>query len=490
MALINSNVLTPQQAALNSKKSTNPLLKLASGVASTIFPAASGAIQAGTAAYNAMQPKPAPVVNLPSISTNAPAAKPVNAGLLASPVPQAATKTPVNATVQPAVQPQQPAQYAAAATQPPPGTANGTLSTDAGTSAATNTSLIGRIFEELLARGKQASTAADDVSKAAASNAALGQKAQAIADAAGQEFASIGKKGAAAETGYLTTGTTPVAEGNAAVVARTAAAQQQAVAQGAQTQLSGVDKQLAAANQAATGFASAGNLAKGALDSAGNIASPIQQPYGNMLVDPVTGQPIQQGAGTLNDAVALQVQRVKNGTAGYNDAVSALGAYGQAGINALQQALGPTFNIAQSNTLAGQQGSIGPALGFATTALDNLDTAAQQLSSLQKTNSPAINAISNWGSFVTGLGSEQTRAYVQATQEARNAYASVLASVRGGTPTDYSGQAQAAIPDHPTPNDIAAAKATLVALGQAKQDIYGNPGAYNNTPLPTTGFNW
>lgn len=476
MATINSNLLTPQQSALNTKKSTNPLLKLAGTVGSALFPSAAGAIQAGTTAYNSMKPA--------QTTSNPLAAGSLN---LSPAAPQPATVAPKTTAPLPGQVQPKPATQQVSASAPVTSTASAAATNPTDTQ---NSSLIGRIFEELLARGKQAPNAAQDVSNAAASNAALAERAQAIADTAGKEFASIGKKGAAAETGYLTTGTTPVAEGNAAVVARTTAAQQQAVAQGAQTQLSGIDKGLTAAQQAASGFASAGNLAQGALNTGAGVAAPVQVPYGNQFLNPVTGQPVSGGSGTLNDAVALQVQRVQNGTAGYNDAVQALSAYGQAGVNALQQSLGPNFNIAQSNTLAGQQGSIGPALGFATTALDNLDTAAQALSSLQKTNSPGINAISNWGSFVTGLGSEKTRAYVQATQEARNAYASVLASVRGGTPTDYSGQAQAAIPDHPTPNDIAAAKATLVALGNAKQSIYGNPGAFNNTPSASTGFNW
>lgn len=44
-----------------------------------------------------------------------------------------------------------------------------------------------------------------------------------------EDIANIGIQGAKAQAGYQTTGTTPVAEGNAAIIARTAAAQQQAL---------------------------------------------------------------------------------------------------------------------------------------------------------------------------------------------------------------------------------------------------------------------
>lgn len=85
-------------------------------------------------------------------------------------------------------------------------------------------------------------------------NIGIGQKATELASKAGQEYADIGKRAAGAEAGYSTTGTTPVAEGNAAVIARTAAAQQQAVAQGLQAQLQGTGQQLTAQQQAQAGL--------------------------------------------------------------------------------------------------------------------------------------------------------------------------------------------------------------------------------------------
>lgn len=325
-------------------------------------------------------------------------------------------------------------------------------------------------------------------------NDAIAKRAQDIASAAGQKISDIGGQGARGQAGYLTTGTSPVGEGNAAVLAQTTAAQQQAVSQGAQTALQGTAQGLTAQGQTQSGF---NNAAGNALNSQGQgitglgnaagVAAPIQVPYSNQLVNPATGQPYGGGStGSLQDAVSSVVQRLQNGTMGYNDALTALSGYGQGGINALQAALPPGFNIAQSNTLAGQQGTIGPAYDFADKALTNVETLMSQLPSVQNTNIPGVNAVTQGFSTLTGLGSEQTRAVTGAVQTSRNAYAALLASARGGTPTDYSGQAQAEIPDKPTPNDIAAIRKNFETLGAARKQIYGNPGQANQTTNGTS----
>lgn len=215
---------------------------------------------------------------------------------------------------------------------------------------------------------------------------------------------------------------------------------------------------------------------------------PQALPYSSQLVNPVTGQPVNGAqSGNMQQAVSSVVQGLTNGTMTYDQAQSALSGYGQGGMNALLSALPAGFNPAQSSALAAQQGTIGPAIQYANSALDTLSTAIGSLGPLQNTNVPAVNAVGNFLSTQTGVGSTQTRAYTQAVQEARQSYASVLASVKGGTPTDYSGQAAAAIPDNPTPNDIAAAKQTLATLGASKLSIYGNPGNSSQQSAPSGG---
>lgn len=229
-----------------------------------------------------------------------------------------------------------------------------------------------------------------------------------------------------------------------------------------------------------------------ALGSAISGAAPQAYGYNQQVFNPVTGQ-MQGGGSSLNDAVQGVVQKLQNGTMTYTDAQNALAGYGQGGINALQQALPQNFNIAQSNTLGGLQGAIGPAYQMADTALTNVENLMKNVMSGQKTNIPAVNSISNYFSTQSGLGSEETRAVTGAVQTLRNNYAALLASSKGGTPTDYSGQAAAEIPDQPTPNDIAALRHNLEVLGQARKDIYSNPGMAGqnqNANQPANIFSW
>lgn len=239
---------------------------------------------------------------------------------------------------------------------------------------------------------------------------------------------------------------------------------------------------LSSQYQAATGRLAAANtqqqIQQQGLTSAAGFAQPVQVPYSNQFVSPITGQGVMgEVGGSLQDALNNIIPKLKSGQMTYNDAVNALSGYGQMGMNALQAALPPGFNIAQSNTLAAQQGQIRPAYDFAKAALDRLQQTVQKLGFGQGTNIPVVNAIGDWFSRTFGVNSQQTREYNQAVAEARNAYAQLLAASRGGTPTEYGNQAIAAIPDNATPNDIAAAIQSLESLGGAKVKIYGNPGA-------------
>jgi len=142
----------------------------------------------------------------------------------------------------------------------------------------------------------------------------------------------------------------------------------------------------------------------------------------------------------------------------------------------LNRSLPAGFNIPQSNVLVQQQGTIGPAMSLANTALQNVKNIMSQLPDVQNTNIPLINYITRGVSTATGVGSEQTRAFTGAIQSLKNNYAALLASTKGGTPTDYGNQVNAEIPDNATMNDILAVEHNMQVLGQARQQIYSNPG--------------
>lgn len=137
-------------------------------------------------------------------------------------------------------------------------------------------------------------------------NKVYADRAKQIADAAGQKISDIGGQGARGEAGYLTTGTSPVGEGNAAILAQTTAAQQQAISQGANAQLAGNAQGLTAQSQGQSGLSNAANVsltgqgtAQSALGTAAGYAQPVQVSPGNALVNPQTGGESYSGLGGL-----------------------------------------------------------------------------------------------------------------------------------------------------------------------------------------------
>ena len=228
----------------------------------------------------------------------------------------------------------------------------------------------------------------------------------------------------------------------------------------------------------------------GLLNNLISSTAPVQVPYSNQYINPLTGQPVGGGSlgGSLQSAVQNVVQKLTNGQMTYNDAVNALSGYGQGGLNALQQALPQGFNVAQSNTLAGTQGTIKPAFDYAKLAMDNLKASFGGLSVPgQGSNIQPVADVANWFSNLSGIGKEAVRTKEGALAEARSAIQKVLASIQGGTPTDYTGQSHALLPDNATPADVDAAYSNLQTLGQGKVNIYGNPGQSGNQPQNATG---
>lgn len=214
------------------------------------------------------------------------------------------------------------------------------------------------VVSSLANRGTQPNQQAQDYTAQTANygaqNAATGQQAIDIASQFGQKYADIGTQGAKFQAGQLTTGTSPVAEGNAAVTARTTAAQQTALAQGEQAALQGIGYQQSGLTNAAT----ASNQAAGqaytgqgqqitALNSAAGYTQPSQNfPY---VFDPLTGTYKAPGVTGSNGGGGLTynpttdaqtfAQQVINHQIPYQDALSALGYAGPAATALLQQAI-------------------------------------------------------------------------------------------------------------------------------------------------------
>lgn len=335
--------------------------------------------------------------------------------------------------------------------------------------------------------------------------APIGAEAKRISDMYAAEIARVGGLGAGAVAGALSTGTDVVGSGNAAIASQSASSRMSALSAAQQAALEGTGQQLTAQTGQAGAFGTALGGANtqqaqqlSGLGSAAGFAQPQlagidSQMYYNPLQ---AGQQQGGGSGASQQQAFNYAQEVASGRRSYDDAVQAMGLYGPVGKQVLDSVIrqqNPDFNFAQAQSLANQQGEIGPKYQFALDALTNVEGALNQLGGAQKTGVPLWNQFANFASLQTGVGGEKSRQYIGAVQSLRNAYAALLASAKGGLPTDYSAQAIAEVPDMPTPNDIKAIRHNLETLGAIRQNIYGNPGAATGSATSGTnnqGWGW
>lgn len=288
---------------------------------------------------------PAPTNNATSVATGKPTYAPLLPSLAMSPVHSAildAHDTTLKALSKPAPT----APLAAAPTNAPSSSdpitaipaasqaaakASGTFGTpgtlapqaDGGTSTTTPSTT----FPGLI--GQLASTAQGNIP--------IGQSAADIAAKYGEQIAGVGNLGAGQVAGDLSTGTTPIGEGNAAIASNAASSRISALSAAEQAALQGTGQQLTAQGQAGTGLNNA----------AGLVAPSASFPF---VFNPATGTFTAPGAGgtstptagaptlTYNPATDSQTfaKSVMNHQIGYDDAIKAL-SYGSNGPNAAGQ---------------------------------------------------------------------------------------------------------------------------------------------------------
>lgn len=224
--------------------------------------------------------------------------------------------------------------------------------------------------------------------------------------------------------------------------------------------------QEAAQQSALTNALTARGQTIGGLGTAAGLAAPQQVPYSNQYIDPTTGQPIGGSSGgtgvngSVQDAVSNIAQKVSSGLMGYDEGVQALSAYGQGGVNALQQALGPQFDVVNSNASAQartastvQTGTTGGQLtksaDSAEQALGKLEQDFAKLNTLQTGGIPLTNSIMNWIGQQFGQGA--LSAYQTTLADARAQLQGVLTASGGATPTGAESMALTYLPDNMTP---------------------------------------
>jgi hypothetical protein len=384
-----------------------------------------------------------------------------------------------------------------------------------------------------------------------AGNIPIAQQAQGIANNYGQQIANVGGQGARFESGQLTTGTSPVAEGNAAVTAQTTAAQQQALATGESAALQGIGYQLTGQNQAAsaaneaagqayvgqdlqqTGIQQAGSLAQPQLGAIGQVpylpgsgqqgavlgsdapgglagAAALQGGYNGALAEAAA-----QGTGTAQGIQALAAAPGVGSAAGTQALAAAQGTGQATGIEAQAAAPGQTAASNYQTTGTAQAGSASSGFNSANQTYQTMsgasnffDTQAATLQSVLASSglnqgSPYLTSKIN--SLSSQLGSAKVAALTAAVSETQTAYNALLSS-SGQTPTASEEQSLSVLNPNSTPAQISAAIGQLKTAAYNKlnaqygvvSNYYGqlgqgntvNSGSSTTTPSGGTKFNF
>lgn len=218
------------------------------------------------------------------------------------------------------------------------------------------------------------------------------------------------------------------------------------------------------------------------LGSYGQIAGLVQPSvaeYGKTVFNPLTGTFTGGGSLTPEQSATTYAEDVIAGRRTYEDAVNAMGTFGNIGKQVLDETIrsrNPGFNFAQAQALARTQGEIAPSLNMAQEALNNLNNVFSTLPAWQKTGIPALNSLANALSQV-GVGTGSATAKGNAINEARTQVANALGTMTNTTPTAWSAMVEEWFPNNATPEQIAAGIQQFQALAESRQKIFGTPGA-------------
>jgi len=372
--------------------------------------------------------------------------------------------------------------------------------------SAPNNSFRGILDSLLGASGptKEQERARKEMEKISKGNKAIADEAKRTSDMYGKEIARVGTLGAGAVAGNLSTGSNVVGSGNANLASQAASSRIQALGTAQKAALEGTGQQLTGQEQAAQAFRPSleATLTQqqqqlSGLSSAGGLAQPVQVPYSNQFIDPMTGQSAG-GAGL-------------GGYAGFNAAQTAVelaGQYPDAGVQydpnqtpeqnlqRIQRAIQSspayqrgTFGTAGAGSYIGAQqlGAAGgltqevaklQTMGNAADANFNLMLDVVKRGGINDFNQPILNQIAQ--NVNRGLTSnEDVVAFRAALQTVRSQYAAILG---GGTPTDAT-QAMAAekIPDTVSLGALQEVERTMKSLVNNTVASYNQQiGSYSN----------
>lgn len=278
---------------------------------------------------------------------------------------------------------------------------------------------------------------------AAQNNTALGQNAQNIGNKYAGLISDVGAKTAGAVAGDLSTGTTVVGSGNAAIASQSGSARMNALANAENAELAGNAQALTGANQLQSGLLSAANIS----------SQTTQAPYGTPIYNPTSGEFINSttGAGMdFNDAMEQYAQMAAKGQVANIPSSITSNSVLNAQLNKRAKEINSNYNPITS---AAQGASAADLTTQASQIQANANGAEANFKLLVDTASkggvnnntvPALNALQN--NVSRGLtSSEAVTLFRNTLSTVRNQYATILG---GGTATDQSRQtASDQIPD-------------------------------------------
>lgn len=385
-------------------------------------------------------------------------------GLVSPTVPAIQSQAPVI----PQVTNSQPNAVSTPLTTPSGMQVTGNPGTFSGTNSTAPTATTPGVFSNVLG----------SLANSGAANNALGQNAQNIAANYGQQIANVGGQGAKFQAGQLTTGTTPVAEGNAAVTAQTTAAQQAALAAGEQAALTGNQQAISAQGQT-----------QSALATAAGLAQPSQAAFGQTVFDPATGQ-YTGGGGLPADVMQQYAQMAVNGNYSAIPSSVTSNPVLNAQLNVAAQALNPSFSPVQAQGASGVIGGLAQ-LTSANTAADGIkNTITSYLSSNPQLNPAGFTAGNQLSQWLAGkqLGDPKYQTLANYLNEYTNTLAPILGV--GGDATNLKTQiAQGFVNAAASGQSISSVLESMSQLATNKiQDIQnGATGGSTSVPSSTNG---
>lgn len=232
----------------------------------------------------------------------------------------------------------------------------------------------------------------------------------------------------------------------------------------------------------------------GLIGTAAGLAAPQLAGFNQQSFNPITGQFGNSSSGgtalsqlptQAQSAIQSYAQQIQSGSMTRADAEGRLSAYGQPGLNALNELLGSGFNTNASNASAGttaQGQQIQTAAQSTNSALDTLSSAFANLNPLQTAGIPATNSIANW--IGQQFGDQALQKFKTNLADARSQLIGVLNS-SGGTPTGNEATAQQYLPDNMTKAQFDANVGTAQNPGIVRQLVAQKVSAFTQSGQQT-----